>query len=730
MASAVAPADDNVKKVMPAENGGDGQAENPAAAAAANEDENPERGNWTGKLDFLLSCLGYAVGLGNVWRFPYLCFKHGGGAFLIPYAIMLLFIGIPCFLLELTLGQYSGLGPVTAYSNLAPLFKGLGFANFFASCFVGLYYNMIIAWSIYYLFASFTSQLPWDNCANDFNSEFCFNINDFNNCTEWRRSNSSLEIIYHKGKCLHESADLEEVRSNLTHFYGCTYKVPVYNDPSDVCKGVHNYTESEGIFISESECVDIGRLSELEDSGKLFDIPFKIRQTAAQEYLERSVLDKSSGIDDMGPVKWHLCLCLLAAWIVIFCCLIKGIKSSGKVVYFTATFPYVMLVILLIRAALLDGAYDGIQFYMQPDWSKLSDIDVWEAAAVQIFFSLSVAGGGLVTLASYNKFHNNVVRDTFIVCFGNCLTSVFAGFAIFSILGFLAKEMGVPVSEVVQGGSGLAFIAYPDLVTRLPISPLWSILFFSMLFTLGLDSQFAIVETILSGILDFAPKYRGKKTIVVGILCTVGFIIGLPLTTGGGSYLLDLLDYYAAGWPYLFIGLTELFIFGYIYGIENYFADLKHIMNFNPGLWLKSHLIFLYMTLSPFLILVILIFSWSSYKPYESGGYTYPPYANAIGWCISMIAILAVPIVAIVQIVQKIFVEYNDESSFSKKWSKAMDDLLNPTPEWRKTAERAKRRDNQELNENGGENGAGGGFYNVGMTPIADEGGKVASSHL
>ena len=122
------------------------------------------------------------------------------------------------------------------------------------------------------------------------------------------------------------------------------------------------------------------------------------------------MLGESDGIENMGSPQWWLVLCLMAAWIVIFLCLIKGIKSSGRVVYFTATFPYVVLVILLIRAVTLPGAYDGIKFYMVPDWSRLSDIKVWEGAAVQIFFSLSVAGGGLVTLASYNKFHNNVVR--------------------------------------------------------------------------------------------------------------------------------------------------------------------------------------------------------------------------------------------------------------------------------------------------------------------------------
>ena len=124
-----------------------------------------------------------------------------------------------------------------------------------------------------------------------------------------------------------------------------------------------------------------------------------------------------------------------------------------------------------------------------------------------------------------------IFRDTLIVCFGNCLTSVFAGFAIFSILGFMAKELGVSVEDVVDGGSGLAFIAYPEAVTRMPGDVFWAIIFFLMLFTLGLDSQFAIVENITSSIMDEYTWIRSKKTYLMAIISVFGLLLGLPITT-------------------------------------------------------------------------------------------------------------------------------------------------------------------------------------------------------
>lgn len=164
------------------------------ADAVTIETNEPERGNWTGRFDFLLSLLGYSVGLGNVWRFPYLCYNNGGGksssftphkfgisskwcfyilagAFLIPFTIMLIIAGLPLMFMELSFGQYAALGPVAIYRRFCPLFRGLGTGMVIVSAIVMLYYNLIIAWTIFYMFASFRTQLPWQNCEPEWSTK-------------------------------------------------------------------------------------------------------------------------------------------------------------------------------------------------------------------------------------------------------------------------------------------------------------------------------------------------------------------------------------------------------------------------------------------------------------------------------------------------------------------------------------------------------------------------------
>ncbi|KAI8515178.1 Sodium- and chloride-dependent glycine transporter 2 [Branchiostoma belcheri] len=143
--------------------------ENGSAVVEDDGDENKERGNWSNKLDFILSCVGYAVGLGNVWRFPYLAYQNGGGAFLVPYTIMLACAGLPIFFLELAYGQFSSQGPVGVWKAI-PLLQGVGVCMVCVSFLVGIYYNVIIAYALFYLFASFTSYLPWTDCNNPWNT--------------------------------------------------------------------------------------------------------------------------------------------------------------------------------------------------------------------------------------------------------------------------------------------------------------------------------------------------------------------------------------------------------------------------------------------------------------------------------------------------------------------------------------------------------------------------------
>ncbi|KAJ8313056.1 hypothetical protein KUTeg_010429, partial [Tegillarca granosa] len=134
--------------------------------------EEEERETWSKKIDFLLSVIGFAVDLGNVWRFPYICYRNGGGAFLLPYFIMLIFGGLPLFYMELALGQFQRCGCLTVWKRICPALKGIGIAICVINTFVAWYYNTIIAWAVYYFFSALFSiggDVPWRTCDNSWN---------------------------------------------------------------------------------------------------------------------------------------------------------------------------------------------------------------------------------------------------------------------------------------------------------------------------------------------------------------------------------------------------------------------------------------------------------------------------------------------------------------------------------------------------------------------------------
>ncbi|CAH0557165.1 unnamed protein product [Brassicogethes aeneus] len=550
----------------------------------------PIRDKWANKTEFLLSCLGYAIGIGNVWRFPYLCYRSGGGAFLIPYFLMLFTCGIPLFFMETSLGQFSSSGILTLF-KISPIFKGAGYAMIIVNVIVSSYFTTIYTYPINFLFYCFQYELPWSNCKNSWNTENC------------------VEVGFHK------------INSTILK-------------------------NSTGIV------------------------------TPADEFFHKEILHLSPSINETGSIVWNLFLCNLFSWLATYLCIMKGIKTVGKTVYFTATFPFLILFILFIRGVTLPGAWEGIKFYIYPQWGQLTNLKIWADAAIQIFFSLGPGWGGLISLGSFNEFKNNNRRDSILVPIINCCTSVFAGFVVFSVIGFMSHETGLPVSTVATAGPGLAFVTYPQAISLMPVPQLWAVLFFLMLFFLGLDSQFVQLEAIVASIIDEYPVLsRHKMKMTFGVVFAMTTCSTLYVTNGG-MYWLQLFDWYSASIGVILICLVEVIIIGWIYGINNFVKDIEFMINEKLGkYWIIS-----WKFTNP-VILTLLLYTTIAYNSKISyRGEFYPDWAVNVGWCSCGVSVICIPMYIIYRL---LYVENGDlcervrvASHCVKEWGPAnLDDL-------------------------------------------------------
>ncbi|XP_060521687.1 sodium-dependent nutrient amino acid transporter 1-like isoform X2 [Cylas formicarius] len=458
---------------------------------------NADRATWGKSIEFLMSCIAMNVGLGNIWRFPFVAYENGGGAFLIPYILVLVLMGRPMYYLEMCLGQFSSRGNVKMFEKMAPALKGIGYGQLVGTACIATYYCALMAISLFYLYNSFTSSLPWSTCQEEWrNVSWLANVT----CV----ASSSYDVAALNGSDTMSSAEI-------------FYRVEVLNERVDISEGI-------------------------------------------------------------GWPEWRLTVCLVISWATTFAVCAKGVRSSGKASYFLALFPYVILLTLLGRAVTLEGSGKGIIYFINPDWPKLLDGKVWYAAVSQCFFSLNIGFGSVTMYSSYNSFRHNVYRDAMVVTTLDTCTSLLSGTIIFGILGNLAHKMNVEVNQVIKsGGTGLAFISYPEAIARFEVVPwLFAILFFSVLFILGVGSLVALQGCISTVITDSFPRL---KVWHVSLATVVGsLLVGLFYVTPGGQWIFTMVDFFGGTAIFYVLNVIEIISVFWFYGLEEFCLDVEFML--------------------------------------------------------------------------------------------------------------------------------------------------------
>ncbi|MCW2287360.1 NSS family neurotransmitter:Na+ symporter [Leucobacter luti] len=387
----------------------------------------PARAEWTGQFGFIISAIGSAVGLGNIWRFPGVAYENGGGAFLIPYIVALLTAGIPILFLDYAIGhRFRGSAPLALRRLAGKLGEGIGWFQVMICVFIAIYYTAVLAWASSYFVFSF--DLKWgEDAAQYFTGEYL----------------------------------------------------------------------------------------------QLADAPFTL--------------------DFVPAVLVPLILMWIVALVVLGAGVVKGVQRLNMI-----AIPLLVagFLVLVVRALFLPGAADGLNALFTPDFAALADPSVWVAAYSQIFFSLSVAFGIMMTYSSYRRRRSNMTAPGLVVAFGNSSFEILAGVGVFATLGFFAHQQGVAVADL-EGlkGVGLAFMTFPAIATQMPGGEIFGALFFGALTLAGLTSMISIMEVILAGVMDKFGLTR--KRAVYGIGGVLAVISVVLFGTSSGLTALDTIDNWA-----------------------------------------------------------------------------------------------------------------------------------------------------------------------------------------
>jgi NSS family neurotransmitter:Na+ symporter len=467
---------------------------------------------WPSRTGFILAAMGSAIGLGNAWRFPYMAYEYGGGAFLIPYLIALFISGIPLLVLEVGVGKVFRTSAPFAFMKLHKDYAWVGWAMLLLGFVVISYYTVVIAWSLRYMVSSV--GLEWGS-------------------------------------------------------------------------------NPQGYF--------------------------------------DSLVGVTSGPGVLGGLNGSIALWLIATWACVYLIIVKGIDRVAKVVAITVPLPVVLLFVLAFRSLTLEGADVGLEYFLSPNLTALMDPEVWLAAFAQVFFSLSLATGVMIAYSSRLDRRSDVVNNANIVALMDAGFSFFAGLVVFATLGYMAVQQGTDVSQAVAGGPGLAFVAYPTAISLLPTgAALVGVVFFIMLFSLGIDSAFATIEAVTLALKDSGYDYKRWALYVSG----AGTALALLFATGGGYHWLWIVDHFFNEIGLILVGILECFIVAWLYETQA-FVDA---VNATSELKLSKWWVFSIKYVTPGALSVVLVAKIASTA--LNGFEGYPAWALLAGGFIPILLIL------------------------------------------------------------------------------------------
>ncbi|MHC4195654.1 MAG: sodium-dependent transporter, partial [Planctomycetota bacterium] len=490
-----------------------------------------QRESWGTRGGFILAAVGSAVGLGNLWKFPYQLYDKGGAAFLIPYVIAIFIVGIPMLILEFSMGHFTQRAAPEAFARGHKRLEFVGWWGIILGFVIITFYPVILA--------------------------YCFSFLGY-----------SVQGILTGGELPWAGEGMEGVQK-----------------AKDFFSSYLGYREGYAL----------------------------------------------------GGIRPNIVAVLIIAWAAMYFCIFRGVRFVGRIVWLTVPLPWLMLLVLTVNGLMLPGSIKGLAYYLNPDWSELAKPTTWQYAFGQAFFSLSLAFGVMLTYASFLHRRSDINNNAAIICLADFATSFIAGLAIFSTLGamaFVTEQAGnaVAVEDVVAGGPGLAFVAFPYALAQLPGSAWWSFIFFFTLVTLGIDSAFSITESVLAAIVDKTG------------MSLVGLAVGLVYATRGGlNWVGVIADAIDGTWGIAFVGLLECVVLGWLWRIDRLRRHANDRSDWKLGRW-WDYLIRIFIP-----IVLGSLFIWSLFGDLtKEGGFVRD---NAGEWilpnCVGLAVMVLAPVAAI-----------------------------------------------------------------------------------